>query len=432
MAFIILLMITATAIAGAAAYFSVYGLAYTFSGVFWSVVVMGASLEAGKLVAASYLYRYWTRTGWILKTYLITGVVALMVLTSTGIFGYLSTGYQQDILPLKQKTEQVRVLEEEKERVLARKRQIDDLMASNSTATNVNSAKGGLDTNAARVLRETTRNRDSLVKQYKAEQEQVTKRVAELDQQLLTLKQELIKQEAHIGPIMFVAQAFDLPTDDATKYLIFLIIFAFDPMAVALTLAVNIALRLHKEDQTNEKSEPTHVAFTMPVELPVAEKVQELPADLLDRPGDLMVDKLPVEADVVDESQLALDLQPVVGERTHPEIIHEEADEPPEEMMIEEQETVVEPLPEPEPEAEAQPVVEPVKQVETSRAPVGLSRQFAGMWGDPPMSKINELVSHLRYLKERQAQGLDLTESETWELRTIEDILRKNGYDKYM
>ena len=118
MLFIAILIIAATAIAGAAAFFSVYGLAFTFSGTFWSVVVMGTSLELGKLVAASYLYRYWKQTHIALKVYLMTGVLALMVLTSTGIFGYLSTGYQTDVLPLKQAQEQVKLLDEEKLRLL--------------------------------------------------------------------------------------------------------------------------------------------------------------------------------------------------------------------------------------------------------------------------------------------------------------------------
>ena len=111
MGFIVLLALTTTFIAGSAAFFSVYGLASTFSGTFWSVVLMGSSLEAGKLIAASYLYRYWHVTNFWLKTYLMAGVAALMLLTSTGIFGYLSSGYQTDVLPLKQIEQQVKVLE---------------------------------------------------------------------------------------------------------------------------------------------------------------------------------------------------------------------------------------------------------------------------------------------------------------------------------
>lgn len=272
MTFIVLLALTVVALAGAAEFFSVYGLAATFSGVFWSVVVMGGALGAGKLMGVSYLYRYWHKTGLALKVYLMAGIAALMVLTSLGIFGFLSAGYQQDVLPLKQKTEQIALLEEEKTRALARKKQIDDLMAGGPTVTNLNKKDGTVDNNATRALRETTRSRDALVRQYKAEQASVTQRVKELDAELLTLKQEVIKTEAHIGPITYVAKAFDLPTDDATKYLILVIIFAFDPMAVALTLALNIAIRLRREELEAAKkaAEPTPVPFTPPQPMPPA------------------------------------------------------------------------------------------------------------------------------------------------------------------
>ena len=86
-------------------------------------------------------------------------------------------------------------------------------------------------------------------KQYTQEQQTLQQRVAELDKQLLDLKQQLVKTEAHIGPITYVAKVFDFAVDDATMYLILLIIFAFDPMAVALTLAVNVVLELRRNGQ---------------------------------------------------------------------------------------------------------------------------------------------------------------------------------------
>jgi len=249
MLFVALLIAATSAIAFSAAFFSVYGLAHTFSGVFWSVVVMGGSLEAGKLVAASYLYRYWDTTNRLLRWYLLAGVGGLMITTSIGIFGYMSAGYQQDVLPLKQKNEQITLLTDEKTRAMERKRQIDDILAGGPAVTSVNNTKGEIDKNAAKTLRETTRARESLGRQYKAEQEAATQRVAELDKQLLALKQDIIQTEAHIGPITYIAKAVGLESDDATKYLIFLIIITFDPMAVALTLAVNNVLRLREEER---------------------------------------------------------------------------------------------------------------------------------------------------------------------------------------
>lgn len=230
MFFIALLALTTTAIAGSAAFFSVYGLASTFSGAFWSVVLMGGSLEAGKLIACSYLYRYWNITGFLMKTYLISGVVTLMVITSVGIFGFLSVGYQTEILPLKQAEEQILVLEDEKARKVARKQEIDDQISQLPP-----------DYVTARI---------KLAKEFEAEQKQVTDRINELDAQMLELKTKLLHTQAHIGPITYIASALGAGTDDATKYLIFLIIFAFDPMALALTLAVNIAIKQRQLDRT--------------------------------------------------------------------------------------------------------------------------------------------------------------------------------------
>jgi hypothetical protein len=91
--FTFLIAITAFFIAGCAAYFSVSGLTALFAGAFWSIVIMGGILEAGKLVATSFLYRYWKHTSFFLKSYLMIAVFVLMVITSAGIFGYLSRAH---------------------------------------------------------------------------------------------------------------------------------------------------------------------------------------------------------------------------------------------------------------------------------------------------------------------------------------------------
>lgn len=398
MLFISLLIAATIAIAGSAAYFSVYGLAFTFSGVFWSVVVMGASLEAGKLVAASYLYRYWAKTHIALKVYLLAGIAALMALTSGGIFGYLSTGYQQDVLPLKQKTEQVELLTEERVRAIARKKQIDDLLAGGPA---VNTSKS--DANTARVLREATRSKETTNRQFREEQQQVTKRITELDSQLLTLRQELIKVEAHIGPITYIAKAFDLQTDDATKYLIFLIIFAFDPMAIALTLCVNIALRLREEEKK-------------PVE-PVE----------------------PVEPDVESEETTdpyieALDLDGYEEHESWPDTIVEQ--EPLEWPFPEVEEEITEEfveLPLEEPTVEVPPTAEPIEtQEQIARAP--RTRAYPGMWNNtaPPPAKVQELINYHKSLQAKIDAGEQLSKDEIWEKQQIEDVLRRHNLAYYL
>jgi len=241
MGFIIILIITTLAIAACAAFFSIYGLAAIFSGIFWPVVVMGTSLEAGKLVAASYVYRYRDSITKIMKTYLISAILVLMLITSAGIFGFLSMGYQQDTLPLKQQEQQIELLTSEKAELetfkkerLQRRKQIDADIAAlpNNYVT----------------------GRQRLLKSYKPELDRLqndigtyTKQISEKTLSISKLKQEKLISEVHTGPIIFIAQAFSSNTDSATKWMIILIMFAFDPLAVALVLATNHAIMERKK-----------------------------------------------------------------------------------------------------------------------------------------------------------------------------------------
>lgn len=235
MLFIILLILTTTSIAGAAAFFSVYGLAHTFSGTFWSVVWMGGSLEAGKLVAASFAYRFWSNINWALKSFLIVSVAVLMLLTSVGIFGYLSSGYQTDTLTFKQNDQQIILLEKEEKELQARKKEIDKQIAE--------------------LPANFVRGRRQLIQSFESETSRINKRLPEITSEIQRLKTEQVKAEAHVGPIIYIAKVFEMPTDNATKWLIFLLIFVFDPLAVTLTICVNIALKLRKEESGNKSSD---------------------------------------------------------------------------------------------------------------------------------------------------------------------------------
>lgn len=240
MIFIALLVLSTLAIAGSAAFFSIYGLAQVFAGAFWPVVFMAASLEAGKLVAASYLYRYWKVIGFLRKTYLSLAILVLMAITSAGIFGFLSGAYQQDVLPLEEMKAQIVQLDQRKaelekqkeERVLRRQeinKQINDLPSNYAT------------------------KRQQVRLEYKPELEQIASDLHRFDEQIRAatdkeheLKTAVIQQKVHTGPIIFIAKALGQEIDDATKYMIFLIIFAFDPLAVALTVGANDAILQRK------------------------------------------------------------------------------------------------------------------------------------------------------------------------------------------
>lgn len=226
MLFILLLIFTSLSIASVAAFLSVYGLAQLFKGTFVAVLVMGASLEIGKLVTVSFLYRYWNNINLLMKTYLISAVALLMVITSMGIFGMLSMGYQSDTIPLKDTESLVALLQKEQTELMSRKKEIDAQIASLPS----NFVKG----------------RQKLMDTFRPELQVINKRLPQISIEMRELNSKLIETEAHIGPIVYIAKAMGKTTDDATKYLILLIIVVFDPLAVALTLGINIALKLRQ------------------------------------------------------------------------------------------------------------------------------------------------------------------------------------------
>lgn len=228
MAFIVALILTTFAIAGSAAFFSVYGLAHTFSGAFWAVVFMGTSLEAGKLISVSFLYRYWKIIKWGLKSYLIGAVFLLMVITSVGIFAFLSAAYQTDTLEYKGIETQITSLTAEKEELTKRKKDID-IQISQLPADYV----------AAR---------QRLMRTFKPELDHINTRLPQITAELSKVNQQRVAVQAHTGPITYIASAFGATVDDATKWIVLMLIVVFDPLAIALTLAVNIVILSHKND----------------------------------------------------------------------------------------------------------------------------------------------------------------------------------------
>lgn len=237
------LMLVAASVAGVAAYFSVYGIAHIFAAAMWSAVIMGGALEVGKLVATSYLYRYWSVTNWALRVYLLAALMVLMSLTSIGIFGYLSNAYQQDSMEHKSTAARIELLDKELVVLEERQREIN---------ADVN-----------RVGADFVRARQNLLQQYAPEREQLLTRIASIRQERLQLSADVVRIEAHLGPIVYIAKAIGRDVDTAVTWLILLIIFAFDPLAIALTVAANVVL-------TSRSSHSPNVPI--PQELPEPER----------------------------------------------------------------------------------------------------------------------------------------------------------------
>jgi len=218
--------ISAFLVAFNAAFFSVYGLSKLFAGAATSVIFMAGSLEFSKLVAASFLFRYWNRTSGLLKTYLTIGVVVLVFITSAGIFGYLSNAYQGATIGFQKETTKVLALEE----------RLDNLQEDKKTLIDDRDFQ----------ITELPENYRTAKRKLRAD---FGEQIKEVNQEILKLKSDigdlnvkLIDTGVDVGPAIYLAKVFQTDVDSVVKFFIFILIFVFDPLAVAMVIAANQAL----------------------------------------------------------------------------------------------------------------------------------------------------------------------------------------------
>lgn len=223
MIFLVILFVTAILLSSVAAYYSVLGLVQIFPGAFWSIVIMGSTLELAKLVTASWLYRNWTQIHWVLKSYFTGAVLILMLITSMGIFGFLSSAHLQTVSVTSSTTIQIQSLDV-REQLLQKRMNF--------------------------VLKQTERP-EGPTPQESRELQRIQKQLENIGTAKLPLKQSENKLMAEIGPIRYVAEllydrAETTFIDKAVRVVILMIIVVFDPLAILLLIAVNMGL-LHKE-----------------------------------------------------------------------------------------------------------------------------------------------------------------------------------------
>ena len=236
--FIYWIGLSALLIAGSAAAFSVYGLAKLFSGAFLSVVVMAGSLELGKLVTASFLYRYWNMINWFQKVYMTIATIVLIFITSAGIFGYLSNAYQGATLEFEKQSTELLTIEERIE-------QLDEDKVF--LKEELEQAIGELPDNyitAKRKLRE----------EYNPQITQLNQELLEYKTRRADLEIELVSTGVDVGPAIYLARTFGTDIDTVVKFFIFILIFVFDPLAVMLVIAYNQALMDRKKDEPEVES----------------------------------------------------------------------------------------------------------------------------------------------------------------------------------
>ena len=225
--------LSALLIAGSAAFFSVFGLSKLFAGATFAVIIMASSLEFGKLVAASFLYRYWDKINFLQKFYMSLATVILILITSAGIFGFLSNAYQGATVEFEKestalifKEDRLEQLEEDK---VFLKEELEEAIAE--LPDNYRTAR--------RKLRE----------DYQPQISEINKQMIELKGEIGTLKTALVQTGVDVGPVIYLARTFDTDVDSVVKFFIFVLIFVFDPMAVMFVISYNVALQHTEEDE---------------------------------------------------------------------------------------------------------------------------------------------------------------------------------------
>jgi hypothetical protein len=246
----VLLFMAATAVAGTGAYFSVTGLGVLFSGASTAVIVMASALEFAKLVTASYLEQKWRETTLFLKVYLTSAVFILMLITSAGIFGYLSNAFQQQNIKLQQVDREILVFQTKIDQNTAQIEQLStQISESNKNQTTI-LGKGKVNN---RLLRSID-NRDRQIGKINNNIAKLQEDNAKNNEEINKIRLNNLDLEKEVGGFKFVAQAFDVELDKVVKWFMFLIVFVFDPLAIALVLALN---KLLKENKPKiEENEP--------------------------------------------------------------------------------------------------------------------------------------------------------------------------------
>ena len=269
------LLFCAIGLSSTAAYYSVVGLSVVFVGAAIPVIVMGSFLEVSKIAIATYLHNQWKKTYTLLKIYLTTALVVLSVITSIGIYGLLSTGFQKNIAKLEIGGKQIKNIEVKKHRfedikieLTQEKTTLDsditklrEGLASNTTTQTVDKKTGQL------ITKENSGNRKSFETQLSSAQirrDNISKKIDALNDSITALDIKILDMESQstesneIGAVQYVSEITGASLQTVANWFIFLLIFVFDPLAITLIIATNQAFEIEKP-KFNIYGEPKNI-----------------------------------------------------------------------------------------------------------------------------------------------------------------------------
>ena len=277
-----IIALSALSVSASAAFYSVSGLSKLFAGAAFAVIIMAASLEVAKLVIASLLYQYREKLPRLLKYYLSIACFILILITSMGIYGFLSAAYQETAALAGNVDAQISLVETKRDNVK------EQLTIYNAEKESINEAvrdlRSGLSNNVIQytdtlgnvITTTSSSTRRALEKQLDQaieRQTEINTRVDDLNQQLFEYETEIVEVTSNanvtgeLGTLKYLSGLTGKPMDQIINWLLLTIIFVFDPLAIALVIAANFAFAQLKT-KDNKKSE-----------VKIIEKIVEVPIE---------------------------------------------------------------------------------------------------------------------------------------------------------
>jgi hypothetical protein len=286
-----LLFATALGLSAVAAYYSIMGLVAIFAAAALPIFIMGSLLEVSKLVVASWLYRSWREIPFLMKSYFTVALVVLMMLTSMGIFGFLSKAHLDQAVPTGDVSAKLALIDEkiktEKENLNANRAELNQLdsqvnetisRSGNSTNNGASNGTSGIERSIA-IRRAQQKDRARILTDIGTTQT----RIAKLNEERAPIASEVRKVEAEVGPIKYIAALIYEETasedilEKAVRIVIMMIVLVFDPLAVLLLIAANWQMRKDEREELVHPTVPLYVADVVTPEEEIVQVEQESP-----------------------------------------------------------------------------------------------------------------------------------------------------------
>ena len=325
----------ALVVAGCAGYFSVWGLSQLFAGASTAVIIMATGLEVGKIVTTTALHRYWKKIAGGLRVYLTISVLVLMLITSAGIYGFLSNAYQKTANKLEIQNGQVSVLtgkkdlfqkniDDNKKIIDQKNKRIEQLSDLRKTQElRLDSAKNNRNRNGARA---DIQGSNSEIQKLSLDVDGLNLKNSVLSDSISKYNVKILELNANsdvaaeIGPLKYISELTGTPMANVVNFLILLLIFVFDPLAVALVLMTNRIFEIEGETNSLEPKVKSTNEPVLNIDNMVEEPImpdEQYDDEIIEEP---VIEEPVIEEPVIEEPVIESSEELIVGRVKEPVI----------------------------------------------------------------------------------------------------------------